>query len=178
MKRSVALCSVLPSAVLCGVLAVAMTSRGGTVTVNASNLPISHSVPDEYATSLKPFNLRFVEGTAGPGQRPTLTDGRTGISDQEAVAAALAVSPAGQNGALAPGVQVAARFGVFSDDAYATRLPTGQMEHVFQERTVWIVTFYGPGVLIPSRGLQPLPPKHVQNMVIDAATGAWMESFS
>jgi hypothetical protein len=101
-----------------------------------------------------------------------------------------------QDGKVLPGVQVTAQYGLFSNDHAAQRLPSGQMQLLFQDKPAWIVTFAGPGVVIPSSGPGPQRPDttgsgstgtvvpserpvhNEQNIVIDAATGEFVEDYS
>jgi len=171
---------------LCGAIAVAiggtLTLRlryvTGPTTVRASGVSISRTVPSEYLTPLSAFNLRFTETQVAPGEHPVLPGGAAGITDEEAVTKAMAQSLGAVDGQLSPGVQVAARFGAFSDDVFAKGGPGAPMQLLYQNRPAWIVTFFGPGLTIPLDGPDPLAVHHEQNVVIDADTGDYLMGYS
>jgi hypothetical protein len=124
---------------------------------------------------LQAYGLRF---TADPTGSPT-------VSSAQAISAATANSAATINGNLMPDVQVTAQYGTFSDDALGQQLPSGQFQLEFQDTPAWLVTFSGPGLSLGPLGspanstvAPPSAPKHEQTVVIDARTGAYMESFS
>jgi hypothetical protein len=93
------------------------------------------------------------------------------VSKEAATAEALrhaSVAPAGQ---LLPDVTVEARFGLYADQAFKTR-------------PVWLVTFSGPGVNVPindgpgprpGENPVPAPTAHTDVVVIDGATGSYLE---
>jgi hypothetical protein len=155
-----------------------MHGAGGAATVKASDVAILTAVPAQYVTPLAGHQLRFAESVVAPLDRPMLPGGRSGLSAQEAVSAALAQFPATTGGILNPGVQIAARYGIFSNDVYAKVTPDGTSTLMFQDRPAWIISFFGPGISIRSRGPGTFQPHHTENVVIDAQTGEWMESFS
>jgi hypothetical protein len=147
-------------------------------------MPISRTVPTEYSTPLAAFQIRFDESEVPPCAAPALPNGASGITDQMAVEIAMRQSGIGPKGKLPPGVQVAARFGSFSNDVLARRWPGEPMKLLYQDRPAWLVTFFGPGLAIPShgrghtRGLRERPGlKHETNTVIDACTGEHLQTF-
>jgi hypothetical protein len=120
-----------------------------------------------------------------PGNRhPVLPNGSSGITRDEAVDVALGFTTGAQNHKLRPNVDVLARYGIFSDDERSQRSATGDIQALYQNRPVWLVTFYGPGVVEAPMGSyapgtpNPLKYHHEDNVVVDAATGQMLEAYT
>lgn len=94
------------------------------------------------------------------------------ISRAEAISKArawgLAIRPSG-------GVSVAAQFGRFTDRSFKYHNWLA-----VQSRLIWLVTFFGPAIAIPSQGpcCAPHPVHHALSVVIDAHTGKALMGFS
>jgi len=77
---------------------------------------------------------------------------------------------------------VTARLVDFSDDQYADVDPTTLkiVRYHFQDRPAWIVTFHGVDLIGTGNPRQPGagPINHELNVVIDAATSAYLEMYS
>jgi hypothetical protein len=135
------------------------------------------------------MSIRFAEAPVAEVQLP---GGKSPIAEQKALELAMAHTVgAGANGLLA-GVTATARFGYFSNDTYSHELPGGGREYYFQDRPVWLVAFSGPGLVrLPVGGIPPegtdlsawqsqlqADAHHEDNVVIDAATGEYLQRYS
>jgi hypothetical protein len=76
---------------------------------------------------------------------------------------------------LLPNVQVLAQYGLFT-----RARPGRRLWPYVQNRPAWVVTFYGPGVVLYSSGPISSPRRvhHFVGVVIDAATGQYLMGFS
>jgi hypothetical protein len=75
---------------------------------------------------------------------------------------------------LLPNVQVSAQYGLFT-----RARPGRQLQPNMQNRPAWVITFYGPGVVIYPSGPRPPGAVHHQvSIVIDAATGEYLLGYS
>lgn len=143
--------------------------------IEMDDIPITRVVPSEHHISLEPFSMTFEEIEVEAGVPPILPDGSEGITDREAVMAI--VWFLGQPG---PDVHYAARYGIYSSPFPGRGSPTGEVQPLHQNRLVWLITGYGPGVRIslshPVGGPDP-GVKHQYNILIDAATGERLGMF-
>jgi hypothetical protein len=120
--------------------------------------------------------MTFEEVAVGPEARPLLPQGGPGISDRQAVTAV-----ATQLGDPRVGVYVTARYGIYSSPYPAKRLPSGEMQPLDQNRPVWLVTYYGPGLTLPAptkpnpSGRTPV--QHQVDALVDASTGTVFSIF-
>jgi hypothetical protein len=116
------------------------------------------------------------------GGLPALPNGQQGVSRDQAIRAAMDTGLAGvdQEHNLLPNVQVSAHYGLFTNDHYEHRLPSGQLQLVLENRPAWVVTFSGPGVVLYSSGPRGSPRrvKHEVSVVINAATGQYLMGFA
>jgi hypothetical protein len=141
-------------------------------------VPVSRTIPEEYRVSLSAFHIRFAETHVASGVPPVLPNGAKGLTDEEAVTAAMSRFGLAVGSPLPSDIGVAARFGLFSDDVMAVGGPGRPMQLLYQDRPAWIVTFYGDGVRMAARGpAGQLVDHHERNFVIDAATGTYLMSF-
>jgi hypothetical protein len=155
-----------------------MHQTNGSSIVRANGVALSRTVPSEYVASLDAFQLRFAEASVPLGAAPILPDGALGLTDQSAATIAMGKSGVAPNGQLLPGIEVAARFGIFSNDFFAKGGPGIPMKLQYQDRPAWIVTFYGPGLMLTSDGPVDVGVKHAENIVIDAHTGEYLQTYS
>ena len=123
------------------------------------------------------FNIQAVAN----GAPPTLPNGQQGVSRDQAIRAAMDTGLGGVDQAhnLLPNVQVSAQYGLFTADRYERVLPSGQIQLVLQNRPAWVITFFGPGVVIYPLG--PNPPgtvHHFVGIMIDAATSQPLKGYS
>jgi hypothetical protein len=128
------------------------------------------------------FGMRFAPIHVPDDHHPLLPDGGRGINRDEAVDVALCFTTGAQNHSLRPDVDVNARYGIFSDDELSKRNATGDIQPLYQNRPVWLVTFSGPGVIEAATG-RCCGPSHLgnhneDNVVIDAATGQMLEAYT
>ena len=132
-------------------------------------------------TTLAEFGIHFVTQAVDEGGRPMLPNGQQGVPKDQAIRAAMDHTPYGVDQAhnLLPNVQVSAQYGLFTADRYERVPPSGQIQLVLQNRPAWVITFFGPGVVIYPLG--PNPPgtvHHFVGIVIDAATGQPLKGYS
>jgi hypothetical protein len=127
---------------------------------------------------LAEFGIHFVAQAVANGALPTLPNGQQGVPEDQAIRAAMDAAPAGvdkQAHSLLPNVQVAAQYGLFT-----RARPGRQLQPNMQNRPTWVITFYGPGVVVLSSG-PPGSPRRVHHQVtllIDAATGQYLMAYS
>ena len=124
------------------------------------------------------FGIHFSVQAVDEGGPPTLPNGQPGVPRDQAIRAAMDAAPAGvdkQAHSLLPNVQVAAQYGLFT-----RARPGRQLWPYVQNRPAWVVTFYGPGVVLYSSGPRGSPRRvhHEVSVVIDAATGQYLMGFS
>ncbi len=138
--------------------------------------------PQDPTTLADVYGIHFIAQVVAAGAQPTLPNGQPGVPMDQAVSAAMDAAPAGvdhQARSLAPNVQVAAQFTLFSDDRYGQRLASGQVQPYLQDRPAWVVTFSGPGVQLHPHGPRPAGSVHNEvSVVIDAATGQYLMGYS
>lgn len=132
-----------------------------------STIPIGRSIPAEYAIDLAHDQKYFVEHADGPGVRPTLPNGKLGVSDRDAVI----VTAEKFMGDIGPGMQVTARYGLFSSP-YPAAITNGVSTPLYQNRPAWIVTYFGPRVKAPaSLRFAGMGVMHHINMLVDVESG-------
>ena len=137
--------------------------------------------PPDPATLADAYGIHFSVQAVAEGAPPTLPNGQQGVSRDQAIRAAMDTGLGGVDQAhnLLPNVQVSAQYGLFTADRYERVLPSGEIQLVLQNRTAWVITFYGPGVVIyPSGPALPGAVHHQVTVVIDAATGQYLRGFS
>jgi hypothetical protein len=120
--------------------------------------------------------IHFIAQAVDEGGLPTLPNGQQGVPRDQAIRAAMDNAPAGVDRAhnLLPNVQVSAQYGLFTKVR-----PGRKIRPYLRNRPTWVITFYGPGVVIYPAG--PRPPgsvHHEVSIVIDAATGQDLMGFS
>ena len=123
------------------------------------------------------FGIHFSVQAVDEGGLPTLPNGQQGVPKDQAIRAAMDNTPYGVDAAhnLLPNVQVAAQYGLFT-----RARPGRQLQPNMQNRPTWVITFYGPGVVVLSSG-PPGSPRRVHHQVtllIDAATGQYLMAYS
>jgi hypothetical protein len=139
-----------------------------------STIPIGRSVPDEYAPDLSHRQIYFVEHAVGPDVRPTLPNGGLGVSDRDAVIATAEKFM----GDIGPGMQVTARYGLYSSP-YPAAVTNGVSTPFYQDHPMWIVTYFGPGVNAPaSLRFAGAGVVHHINMLVDAESGQLLSVFN
>ena len=195
MKRDILLLVVGLCAVVVGVAAIRTwqhgehggsrdaTAAGATRAVQGPQDPVPTGTPGTPSgegpldpATLAEFGIHFVAQAVANGAPPTLPNGQQGVPKDQAIRAAMDHTPYGVDQAhnVLPNVQVAAQYGLF------TRARPGR--HLWpyvQNRPAWVITFYGPGVVIYPHG--PRPPgsvHHEVSVVIDAATGQHLMGYS
>lgn len=136
----------------------------------ASSWPSERVVPEEYSAPLHAFSIRFDEMDVALGTAPNLPQHGPGITDRRAVVVALPALGLHPNAGLPTGVQVAARYGIYSNDTFAKGGPGIPMQLQFQNVPAWLVTVYGPGYSRGTLGPRSIT-KHAFNVVVDASTG-------
>jgi hypothetical protein len=191
MKREVLLAVGLCASVM-GVVAMGTwqhggsrdaTAAGATRAVQGPQDPVPTGTPGTPSgegpldpTTLAEFGIQFVAQAVANDAPPTLPNGQQGLPRDQAMRAAMDHTPYGVDQAhnLLPNVQVAAQYGLFT-----RARPGRQLRSDVQNRPAWVITFYGPGVVIYPSG--PRPPgsvHHEVTVVIDAATGQYLMGFS
>lgn len=144
--------------------------------------PYPDRLPQDLPTLARVFGIRFAQQAVPSGRQPALPGGAAGIGSTSAVALAIEHTPAGVDhvtGRVLPGVRVTASYGIFSDDHYAARVPSGPPRPLYERVPAWIVTFSGSGTVLYSTG--PSPPgtaNHEVGVVVDAATGRYLLAYS
>jgi hypothetical protein len=142
--------------------------------VRASDLSIHREFPSALAYSLAARRYDFQPVTVTTDTGPALPDGSLGITDRVAVDSAATAL-----GAPGPGVEVAAQYGLLSAPRPAVLHPGGAWEPLYQDKPVWLVAFYGPGVNVPAslthreRGVA-----HEIHALVDARTGTLLSIFN
>lgn len=161
---------------LAGLLAGISGARGDGI----ARSPTAQARSQDPAVLQRAFGIRFSQRSVIRG-RPALPDGERGLSLEEAIRVAMLNAPHGvtPSGRLLPGVEVAASFGLFSDDRYGQREPSGGISPYLQSRPAWVVTLWGPGLVDPALGPGPVGRVHHEdNLVIDAATGQFLLCYT
>jgi len=122
------------------------------------------------AFGLAPFGMSFQQ----------ISDASPSVSMAEAVDIAMHNGPAeGSDGGLAPNVDVAAEYGLFSDSEQGTQTAGGKFVLTFQARPAWIVTFTGSGIAIGGDGSSATGAvNHEYSVFVDARTGAFLQLIS
>jgi hypothetical protein len=129
------------------------------------------------------YGIHFSVQAVDQGGLPMLPNGQQGVSREQAIRAAMDTGLGGVDEAhnLLPNVQVSAQYGLFTADRYERVLPSGQIQPVLQNRPAWVITFFGPGVVVYPLGLARNTPgavHHFVGIVIDAATRQPLKGFS
>jgi hypothetical protein len=122
------------------------------------------------------YGIHFTVQAVDEGGRPTLPNGQQGVPRDQAIRAAMDTGLAGvdQERNLLPNVQVSAQYGLFT-----RARPGRQLRSDVHNRPAWVITFYGPGVVIYPSGPRPPGAVHHQvTVVIDAATGQYLLAYS
>jgi hypothetical protein len=169
------------AAVVGASLAVAATILPGTWGhLSTSAVEAAPSIP--LAPAPQVFGMRFTLIHVADGRHPVLPNGRRGITRSKAVGVALGFTTGARHHTLLPHAKVVARYGIFSDDELSKRNAAGIIQPLYQNRPAWLVTFSGPGVVESPTG-RCCGPSHLgnhneDNVVIDAATGKWLESYT
>jgi hypothetical protein len=132
--------------------------------------------------------IHLIAQPVDEGGLPTLPNGQQGVPRDQAIRAAMDHAPGVDRAHnLLPNVQVSAQYGLFTNDHYEQRLPSGQLQLVLENRPAWVITFSGPGVVLYPIGPYrpgPRPPlsdadaKHEVSVVIDAATGQYLMAWA
>jgi hypothetical protein len=126
--------------------------------------------------------MRFTPIRVADNRHPVLPNGRSGITRSEAVHIALGFTTGARHQRLLPKVNVVARYGIFSDDELSKRNAAGVTQPLYQNRPVWLVSFSGPGMAEAPMGRccgpSHLGTHHEDSVVVDAATGKWLESYT
>ncbi|HZT95351.1 MAG TPA: hypothetical protein VFB34_00805 [Chloroflexota bacterium] len=161
-----------------GVLSLVGLTAGGAALARGGPTGTAHASPaGDYAPGpLSAYGIRF---TSEPSSQAVMGESQA-ISDATPDSQATA-----SNGQLLSGVEATAQYGLFSDDAYGHgSTSSGGFQASYQNVPVWIVTFSGPGLSLPSVGGPRAPGgsgsssvHHEQNIVIDAETGAELLEF-
>lgn len=128
------------------------------------------------------FGIRFTTQLVASGARPVLPGGQPGVSMDDAMRTAMTDSPAvgvaTVSGELVPDSQISAQYGTFSDEKYGRIDASGRVQPEWQNRPVWIVTFAGPGVQLPSHNPRVKAVHHELSVVLDAATGQYLMAYA
>jgi hypothetical protein len=137
-------------------------------------------VPTYGPANLDNFGITLSKVDVPAGTQPILPGGTIGLTSGEAVEAASQHAEAvDARHNLLPNVAVTAAYGLLTDSHIQQMTSTGEVP-VFQDAPVWIVTFVGSGVNIPSSG-PPTGPEYVhheETVVVDAGTGRFLFSVS
>jgi hypothetical protein len=125
------------------------------------------------------YGIHFSVQAVAEGALPSLPNGQQGVPMEQAIRAAMDHTPdrVDQAHNLWPNVQVSAQR-LFTADRYGRVLPSGWIQLLLQDRPAWVITLFGPGVVIYPLG--PHPPgtvHHFVSIVIDAATGQYLRGF-
>jgi hypothetical protein len=128
------------------------------------------------------FGIHFTPELVANGATPTLPNGHPAIPMDQAISSALDAAPAGvdyTHHQVLAGVQTTVEFGTFTDDRYGVRGVSGNMQPYLQGRSVWIVTFAGPGLQLPAHGAARAGAVHNEvSEVVDATTGEYLMGYS
>jgi hypothetical protein len=173
MKRRTSIAIVAGCMVAAAITAVAL--RNGRARASATA-----AVGRDPAVEQAAFGVRLQPLPPVSGHPLQLPDGQAAMTAGAAESAAMAHTGGAVAGRLRDGVSMTAELGLFSDDQYATRLPSGTLRPHFQNVPAWLVTFGGPGLVLPNsgpRGGQPLV-NHRETIVLNAATGEFLESYT
>jgi hypothetical protein len=150
---------------------------------NRISVAAAHSTRNSRLVVVEGMGIQFNPAADATAAQPTLPDGQKAALRAQALAVAMEHTAGARNQRLLPNVQVNAQFGMITDGQLAQRLPSGAVRPLLQNRPVWLVTFSGPGVQIgfPDHlrtGPVQIVYGHEDNIVIDGATGAYIESFT
>jgi hypothetical protein len=144
----------------------------------ATPVTASGEGPLDSKTLADAYGIHFSVQAVAAGAPPTLPNGQQGVPVDQAIRAAMDAAPAGvdhQLHSLLPNVQVAAQYSLFTRGR-----PGRPLWPNVQNRPVWVITFYGPGVVLYSSGPIGSPRRvhHEVSVVIDAATGQYLMGYS
>jgi hypothetical protein len=173
VKRRTSIAIAVSCMVAAAITAVALHERGARASATAAvgrDPAVEQAAFGVYLRTLPPVS----------GHPLQLPDGRAAMTASAAESVAMAHTGGAVAGRLRDGVSMTAELGLFSDDQYATRLPSGALQPHFQNVPAWLVTFGGPGLVLPNsgpRGGQPLV-NHQETIVLNAATGEFLESYT
>jgi hypothetical protein len=135
------------------------------------------------------YGIHVIAQAVDDGTLPTLPNGQHGVPRDQAIRAAMDAAPAGVDyhaHRVLPNVQVLAQYALVTDDHYGQKVGPGRKIRAYlQNRPAWVITFYGPGVVLSPHG----PPgaavrlpgsgvHHEVSVVIDAATGHYLMGYS
>ncbi len=125
------------------------------------------------------MGVSFSPATDASSEQPAAINGVMPISKSKAtsIAEQFAEGPTRPAGAT---TSIVASFGTFTDRELGKNPTSGQTRPFFERKAVWLVTVSGPGVQIlssgPMGGVHTV--NHEENVVIDALTGKFLESFT
>ena len=143
----------------------------------------AQSPPSDLAVMRRAFGMRFTPRRVEAGRLPTLPNGRPGVSMGRAVHAAMSADSPASGLAVVDGVArhdvtITAQYGIFSDDRIGSWSADGRtLIPLWQDHPVWIVTFSGDGVKVPSHGRGMRVMRHEMNVVIDAEIATVLQAF-